>query len=112
MAAAITVTPASGLITAKQTVCTFAIAGAPTNDTGSNDPTLYPADPEIHYAMTFVVGGVEVGRTQVFGTTPDGAFQFNSYIFPSAGSYTVQLYDVTDPTSPSAVSAAATIVVA
>ena len=112
MAAAITVTPASGLITSKKTVCTFAIAGAPTNDTGNNDPTKYPADPEFRYVMTFVVGAVEVGRTQVFGTTPDGAFEFNDYIFPSAGTYTVQLYDVTNPRREQAVSNAATIVVA
>jgi hypothetical protein len=112
MAAAITVIPASGSITAKKTVCTFAIAGTAPNDTGSHDAAKYPADPENRFAMTFKVGGVEVGRTQVFGTTPDGAFEFNSYIFPSAGSYTVQLYNVTDPTNEIAVLDAATIVVA
>jgi hypothetical protein len=104
MAAAITVIPASGSIIATQTVCTFAIAG-----TDANDPTLHFED---RYVLTFVVDREEVGRSQVFGTTPDGAFQFNGYIFPKAGTYTVQLYNVTDPTNPSAVSDAATIVVA
>jgi hypothetical protein len=112
MAATITVTPASGSITAKKTVCTFAISGADKNDTGNFSTTIYPTSPEFRYVMTMVVGGAEVGRTQVFGVTPDGAFQFNSYIFPVAGTYTVQLYDVTDPTSPAAVQTAATIVVA
>jgi hypothetical protein len=112
MAVAITVTPASGSITAKKTVCTFAIAGSAPNNTGAHDATKYPADPENRFVLTMKVGGVEVGRSQVFGTTPDGAFQFNSYIFPVAGSYTVQLYNVTDPTSEAAVSDAATVVVA
>lgn len=112
MAVTITTTPASGSVTAKKTVCTFAIAGATANDSGAYDALKYPTEPEKRYVMTFVVGGVEVGRTQVFGTSPDGAFRFNSYIFPSAGSYTVQLYDVTNPTSPSAVTTAATVVVA
>jgi hypothetical protein len=104
MAAAITVIPASGSITATKTVCTFAIAGTDAND-GSTHV-------ENRFVLTFVVGGVEVGRSQVFGTTPDGAFQFNSYIFPVAGSYTVQLYNVTDPTSEVGVSDALTVVVA
>lgn len=112
MAVTITPTPASGSITAKKDVVTFAISGADPNDEGNFGSTLYPTSPEFRYVMTMVVGGVEVGRTQVFGVTPDGAFQFNSYIFPSAGTYTVQLYDVTDPANEVAKSTAATIVVA
>lgn len=111
MAVTITTTPASGSIVSKKDVCTFAIAGSVPNDTGGNDPTHYPADPENRFVMTFKVGGVEVGRTQVFGTTPIGAFQFNSYIFPVSGSFTVQLYNVTDPTNEIAVATAATVVV-
>ncbi len=104
MAAAITVIPVSGQITAKKTVCTFSMSGTLPNDAGTHA--------ENRFVLTFVVGGVEVGRSQVFGTSPDGAFQFNSYIFPTAGSYTVQLYNVTDPTNETSVADAATIVVA
>ncbi len=112
MAATITVTPASGAITAKKDVCTFAIAGTDPNDTGSYDPLLYPTSPEKRYVLRMTVLGATQGQSQVFGTTPDGAFQFNSYIFPSAGTWTVQLYDVTNPLSESAVLDPATIVVA
>jgi hypothetical protein len=112
MAATITVTPASGSITAKKDVCTFAIAGADPNDEGNFGTTIYPTSPEFRYVLTMKVGGVEQGRSQVFGVTPDGAFQFNSYIFPEAGTWTVQLYDVTDPDNESAVLDAATVVVA
>jgi hypothetical protein len=112
MAVTITTTPASGAITAKKTVCTFAISGADPNDEGNFSSSLYPTSPEFRYVMTMVEGGTEYGRTQVFGVTPDGAFQFNSYIFPHAGTWTVQLYDVTDPLNPVARTTAATLTVA
>lgn len=112
MAVTITPTPASGAITATKDVVTFAISGADPNDEGNFDANKYPTSPEFRYVMTFVVDGAEVGRTQVFGVTPDGAFQFNSYIFPVAGTFTVQVYDVTDPLNPVAKTTAATVVVA
>jgi len=111
MAASITVTPASGSIVAKKTVCTFAIAGTEANDESEFNAAIYPTEPEHRFVLTMVVGGEEVGRSQVFGTSPVGAFQFNGYIFPSAGSYTVQLYDVTDPANEIAISDAASVTV-
>lgn len=112
MAVTITPTPASGSITATKDVVTFSISGADPNDEGNFDADAYPTSPELRYQMYMTVGGEVVGKTQVFGVTPDGAFQFNGYIFPVAGTYTVQLYDVTNPASPSAVLDAATVVVA
>jgi hypothetical protein len=112
MAVTITPTPVSGAITAKKDVVTFAISGADPNDEGNYSSSIYPTSPEFRYVMTMVEGAVEYGRTQVFGVTPDGAFQFNSYIFPHAGTWTVQLYDVTDPLNPSAKTTAAEVVVA
>lgn len=111
MAVTITPTPASGAIEAKKTVVTFAISGADPNDEANFSSSIYPTSPEFRYAMTMVEDGTEYGRTQVFGVTPDGAFQFNSYIFPHAGTWTVQLYDVTNPSSEVAKSDAATVVV-
>lgn len=112
MAVTITSTPASGSITATKDVVTFAISGADPNDEGSFNALLYPTSPEFRYVLTMVESGTEYGRSQVFGVTPDGAFQFNSYIFPHAGTWTVQLYDVTNPLSEVAKTTAATIVVA
>ena len=96
VAATITVTPASGSIVHGKTVCKFAIASTEPNDVSEYSAALYPTEPEQVYYMTFVVSAVEVGRTQHFGTTPAGAFEFDNYIFPSAGTYTVQLYSVKD----------------
>jgi hypothetical protein len=112
MAASVTVTPASGSISAKKTVCKFAIAGTEANDVDEYSTAIYPTMPEHRFVLTMVVGGVEVGRSQVFGTTPDGAYQFNNYIFPVAGTYTVGVYDVTIPTNEIAIQTAATVVVA
>ena len=111
MAASVTVTPASGSIVSKKTVCTFAITGTEANDVSEFNAAIYPTEPEHRFVLTMVVGGVEVGRSQVFGTTPVGDFQFNGYIFPSAGTYTVGLYDVTNPLNEIAIQTAATIVV-
>ncbi len=111
MAAAIAVVPASGSITHAVTVCRFTITGTEPNDVSEFSTTTYPTEPEHRFVLRFTVGGAVVGQSQVFGTTPDGGYVFNNYIFPIAGSYTVQVYDVTDPLSEIAISDAATVVV-
>lgn len=83
-------------IRAKKDVCSFAITGSEPNDVSEFNSALYPTTPEGRFYLSFVVNGAEVGRSQVFGTTPDGNFAFNSYIFPVAGTYTVQLYSEKD----------------
>lgn len=112
MAATITLTPASGAIEAKKDAVRFDIAGADPNDESAYSASIYPTSPEKRFVLTMVEDSVEYGRSQVFGVTPDGAFVFNNYVFPHAGTWTCQLYDVTNPASPVAVSDAATAVVA
>lgn len=111
MAVTITPTPASGSITAKKDVVRFEISGADPNDEANFDANAYPTSPEFRYVLTMVESATEHGRSQVFGVTPSGTFSFMSYIFPHAGTWTVQLYDVTDGTF-AAVATAATVVVA
>lgn len=106
------ITPASGAITATRTVCKVVVADAPDNDDTAFDGTVggsvgtplhYPASPEIRYYLAFIVNGVEQGRSYVF-TPSEGAHTFNNYIFPSAGSWTVNLNkasnDATEATLP------------
>jgi len=112
MAVTITPTPASGSITATVDAVRFDIAGGDPNDEAGYDAGAYPTSPEFRYVLTMKVGGSELGRSQVFGVTPSGTFSFMNYIFPSAGTWTVQLYDVTDGINETAVTDAATIVVA
>ena len=112
MAVTITPTPASGSITATKTAVRFDITGADPNDEANFSASVYPTSPEFRYVLTMVEDSVEYGRSQVFGVTPVGAFTINNYIFPHAGTWTVQLYDVTTPSSPVAKATAATVVVA
>jgi hypothetical protein len=109
MAATVTVIPAAP--TAKKDFCTFAIEGTEPNDVSEFNAAIYPTEPEHRFVLTMVVDAEEVGRSQVFGTTPDGAFEFNGYMFPVAGTYTVQLYDVTDPENEIAIETALTVAV-
>jgi len=109
MAVTITPTPASGSVVATKTAVRFDISGGDPNDEASFDAGAYPTSPEFRYVLTMVEGGTEYGRSQVFGVTPDGAFQFNNYIFPHDGTWTCQLYDVTEGFT--AVTSAATVVV-
>lgn len=92
------ITPASGAITAARTVCKVTVAGAPANDATAYDPDIYPTEPEIRYYLAFSVGGVEKGRSYVFSPN-GGAHVFNNYIFPSAGSWTVDLNKAADDTN-------------
>ena len=95
MAASITVTPTSPVHISG--VAKIAVAGAPSNDTSAYNNTKYPTEPQIGMYLQVLKGSVEVGRSYVFATNPaDGTHVFNSYIFPSAGSYVIHLKKSSD----------------
>ena len=111
MAVTITPTPASGSITAKKTAVRFDMSGGDANDEGNFDGDAYPTSPEFRYVLTMVEDSVEYGRSQVFGLSPTGStLAFNNYIFPHAGTWTCQVYDVS--VGFTATATAATVVVA
>lgn len=91
MAAAMTVTPASGSITATKDVCKINVTGADNNDTAAYDANKYPTSPEIRYYIAFTKGGVELGRSYVFAPATGGTHEFDNYTFPSSGSWTATL---------------------
>jgi hypothetical protein len=97
------ITPASGSITATRTVCRVECADAPTNtltgydgtESYAGQPAQYPASPAEVYYYEFVLGGVQKGKSYLF--SPNGGNHvFNNYIFPEAGSWTVNLVRVRD----------------
>jgi hypothetical protein len=99
------IVPASGSITATKTVCRVTTAGAPDNTLTGYDGTIdntptgqhqYPASPAENYYIAFILGGVEKGRSYVFNPGPNGEHVFNNYIFPTAGSWTVNLVRTRD----------------
>ena len=98
MAAAVSVSPASPRSTID--ACVISVTGADQNDTGAPVPADYPVQAEKRYYLTFESpDGTEQGRSYVFGVNEDGDHDFQSYIFPSAGTYVVHLRDTVDDSS-------------
>lgn len=98
MTTAVTITPASGAITAAQTVCRVDLTGFDANTSDGYDINAYPTSPEMRYYISFVEGGTEYGRSYVFDVN-GGAHTFNNYIFPHAGTWTVGVFDASDDSS-------------
>ena len=92
--AAIACTPAAP--TAKVSACRIDVTGADQNDLTAYDVNLYPTAPELRYYLAFVLGGADLGQSYVFGVDEDGDHEFNSYIFPDDGSWTIELRDNAD----------------
>ena len=67
------------------------VSGASQNDTADYDPDEYPSEAEIRCYLAFLEGGAEYGRSYVFAVAQDGTHQFDNYIFPHAGSWTMRL---------------------
>jgi hypothetical protein len=99
VAVTVTPTPASGAITAKSTVVKFDIAGLTLNDPITFNAAHYPSEDEVRYYLTFTVNGTELGRSPEFACNADGEWQFNSYIFPEAGAWTVDVRTSSDDQS-------------
>jgi hypothetical protein len=53
--------------------------------------TIYPASPELRYYLTFELSGTVRGKSYVFGVDETGGHEFNNYIFPEAGSWTIRI---------------------
>lgn len=79
--------------------CRVNVTAAPVNTTVGYDPTKYPTEPALLYYLSFEKAGADTGKSQVFQPAADGGFEFNSYIFPEAGSWTVHLRKVVDDSS-------------
>lgn len=87
MAASITCTPTSPY--ADKSVCRVDVAGASTNRADHS---------EFRYYLSFESGtkglSYQLGKSYVFNVSSSGAHQFFDYIFPSAGTWYVELRDV------------------
>lgn len=99
MSVAIACVPASPV--AASSACKITVTGADQNtNTGYlGDGTQYPASPEMRYYLAFEKASVEYGRSYVFGVSDDGTHEFNNYVFPSDGSWTIALYNAADDSS-------------
>lgn len=88
--ATLTLVPASGSITATRTAVRVTVAGADQNDLAAFDEDETPSSPEIRYYLLFENPAGDDGRSYEFGVNADGEHEFNSYIFPNDGSWTVR----------------------
>lgn len=91
MPAAVAITPTSGNITATKDFCKVNITGASVNDSSGFDPTKYPTEPAFTYYITFELASAVVGKSYVFTPDSTGAHEFDNYVFPQSGSWTVRL---------------------
>jgi hypothetical protein len=94
---AIAIVPAAPI--AVTSACRVNVTEAPVSDTTAYNPAIYPTSPEIRYYLSFECTGQDTGKSQVFSPAHDGSFEFNSYIFPAAGSWTVHLRKAADDSS-------------
>ena len=91
MAASLTFTPASGSIVSVGTVVRVNVIGADTNDASTYNATHTPTEDPYSYFLRFRKSGVDDKKSYVFNVSADGTHEFNSFIFDSAGSWTVTL---------------------
>jgi hypothetical protein len=98
MAAALAITPASGSVVATVSACRIDVSGAEGNDVTQFDADIYPTAPERRYYITAEESSIEYGRSHVFAPN-GGKHEYNGYIFPHAGSWTLHLRNVSDDSS-------------
>jgi hypothetical protein len=97
MVAALAITPASGSITAKSSVCRIDVTGAPVNTATGYSTSVYPQSPAIvYYILIDAPVGTDDGKSYLFSPASDGTHSLMDYTFPVAGSYTLRLRDNAD----------------
>jgi hypothetical protein len=87
---AIAITPASGAITAKLTTCRINVTDQAPNRGPDN------TGGEFAYYLHFSCAGVDDATSYVFNVSADGDHEFNSFVFPAAGVWVLDLVDAHD----------------
>lgn len=97
--AAVSITPASGSITAASTVCKINATAVDSNDATAYDANLDPSEPELRYYFELSKSGTDSLISHTFSSSSDGLHQWDNVIFPVAGSWTLTLRDASDDSS-------------
>lgn len=95
MAAALSVTPASGSIDAANTLARIDLTGADQNDASAYDAAVYPTEPAFAYRFRARKSGTDDLFSEVFGVNESGGHSWE-VMFPAAGAWTVTLRDTSD----------------
>ena len=88
--ASLTIVPASGSITAKQSACRVNVTSAEDNRTPDNTGGAFA------YYLLFDNPSGDDGKSYKFNVSADGKHEFNSYVFPNSGAWTVRLRDASN----------------
>jgi len=97
--ATVTITPASGSITAVKTACYVTCATVPNNTVTGYNTANYPGEPQVTYYFKATATGQQTLKSRVFSTNPNGTADWPDVIFPAAGSWTLGVYKTSDDTS-------------
>jgi hypothetical protein len=89
VAAALTITPASGAITAKATICRIDVTGASSNRAPANTGGEY------RQYIRCALSGTDSMFSVRFTPSQAGKWTWDNLIFPAAGTWTVTLRDDT-----------------
>ena len=93
---AIELTPSVASPTAAVDAVRIDVTGVSTN-TGASDTDEYPVQAELRCYIAFVdENSDEFGRSYVFAVGQDGTHEFNNFIFPTAGAWTMELRSAAD----------------
>lgn len=94
--ATLTITPASGSITAAETACRIDVTEADMNDTSTYDEDEYPQQAAFLYRIRARLAGQDDLLSHAFAVSADGEHQWYAPLFPAAGAWTVTLRDTSD----------------
>lgn len=97
MAVALSITPASGSVISKKSICRINVTGAPANTATGYSTSIYPTEPAVvYYLLMDAPAGTDDGKSYLFSPGADGTHIFNNYTFPASGSWTVRLRNNAD----------------
>lgn len=105
--AAVAISPTSGNITAVKTVCRITASATPSNTTVGYSSSNYPASPQVTYTFQLSKTGSTTMFSPVLSTSAGQIAAWDGVIFPSAGTWTLNLKD-----NAGATTATASVVVA
>lgn len=88
--ATITITPASGSITAAKTVCRIDVTAAPDNRAPNNTGGAF------EYKLVASQTGQDDLVSVIFNASADHGYTWNNLIFPAAGTWSLDLIDTSD----------------
>ena len=76
--------------------CVLSCDEAPSNTDTGYDVDKYPASPQVVYRMRLSKSGEDDLVSEEFSTNADGEHEWPGILFPVAGSWTLDLEDVSD----------------